>query len=859
MQRSVRRRKIRSNSVTEALETRVLPATFTVNSFADTIANDGRLTLREAIIQANQTSARDTIEFSEAGRVELQNGELNITEPLTIRGLGSGSYGTIIDGNEGQRIFDVDDVSVAFSNMRLQNGGVGGQSGGAIRVDAPCPFEVCDQDVLLDIDNVHFVSNSGRAGGAINVDDIEVRINDSVFRDNHGDVGGAIASNEGMTATITNTLFQRNSSSDDGGAIRGFVDEESIGFAETVLDIRDSRFIANSADGSGGAIANVSRVTVDSTVFKDNYADGSGGAIYLDQNVITSNSAFIDNEARVTGGAIVADFFTITNTSVLRNSAEFSGGIFGFTGGGINNSTIARNRASSSDSGAGVRANRIFIHSSIIAENTANNQPSDLGGFNTPTLDVRTSLIGTQAGTSLSTSFTPDGQGNIVGSAATPVDPDFVAVGRFGDNLYLAPLRPDSPAINRGSNPESLTTDQSGAQRVVGSIDMGAAEYTGASIDYDADDDRVTIRGGSEDDVITITENGTGDRFIFRAGLQWLSILKTRVTDVGIFSGAGDDSITATGMSGFSLFVNGGGGNDTIRGSAGDDDLTGASGNDLIRSGNGDDFVDGGIGNDLIYGGNGDDDLFGDLLDNSGSGRDTLYGENGDDAILGGGGDDSILGGAGDDIIGLAGFPDELERGNDYLDGGIGDDELYGGPGNDTLLGEAGRDSIEGGSGNDELRGGLHNDEIFGGAGADKIVGGAANDILVGGSGADSIDGTDGTDYLFGGNGADTLRGGNGSDVLIGANVSSQNLPTFAEINQAWRGSGNYVQRFTAVLSILPGLDYGTNFGVAPEVIEDGAADEMIGESGLDFFYARITGSNRDIFELIGEEQNERV
>jgi Ca2+-binding RTX toxin-like protein len=71
----------------------------------------------------------------------------------------------------------------------------------------------------------------------------------------------------------------------------------------------------------------------------------------------------------------------------------------------------------------------------------------------------------------------------------------------------------------------------------------------------------------------------------------------------------------------FGLNLNGGNGNDTIRG---------AAGNDTIRGGN---------GNDILFGNNGDDVLFGD---------------NGDDQLRGGLGNDILTGGLGNDIFILA-------------------------------------------------------------------------------------------------------------------------------------------------------------------------------------------------------------
>ena len=68
-------------------------------------------------------------------------------------------------------------------------------------------------------------------------------------------------------------------------------------------------------------------------------------------------------------------------------------------------------------------------------------------------------------------------------------------------------------------------------------------------------------------------------------------------------------------------------------------------GNDDVNGGNGDDLLKGNFGNDTLTGGNGDDSLMGN------QGNDTLYGNLGNDRLEGGGGDDNIYGGGGNDTI----------------------------------------------------------------------------------------------------------------------------------------------------------------------------------------------------------------
>ena len=63
--------------------------TFTVTTAADVVANDGKLSLREAVAQANATVAADTVVFAsglEGKTLVLTGGELLVNRNLTIQG-----------------------------------------------------------------------------------------------------------------------------------------------------------------------------------------------------------------------------------------------------------------------------------------------------------------------------------------------------------------------------------------------------------------------------------------------------------------------------------------------------------------------------------------------------------------------------------------------------------------------------------------------------------------------------------------------------------------------------------------------------------------------------------------------------
>ena len=260
--------------------------------------------------------------------------------------------------------------------------------------------------------------------------------------------------------------------------------------------------------------------------------------------------------------------------------------------------------------------------------------------------------------------------------------------------------------------------------------------------------------------------DGMSDRIVTLSGAHALQELAgspgvlVRVPDQTLTGTAGDDEL------------NGGAGLDTITGGAGNDLLRGMGGADSLSGGDGDDTLDGGAGRDVLTGGAGNDvfrfDGFGDVgndvitdfgpgdridLSEMGvqfigegafTGRYPNYGpaqvryradvgsttlefdSNGD-----GSADHSITLTGAHALEELAGSPGVLVR--------VADQALVGTEGADTLTGGSGFDSLWGGGGNDLLNGKGSGDVLDGGAGDDTLIGGDGADLLIGGEGHDTF------------------------------------------------------------------------------------------------------------------------
>ncbi|MBZ0173327.1 MAG: hypothetical protein K8E66_13160, partial [Phycisphaerales bacterium] len=261
----------------------------------------------------------------------------------------------------------------------------------------------------------------------------------------------------------------------------------------------------------GGAILNFHTLTVRDSALFGNTTPGNGGAI---TNV---------------GGAAGGSSLTIINSSLYNNSAGQVGGAIWQNGAGqastrltILNSTISGNIADSNNDagdqdGGGVHVHSlgsVLIHSTIIANNTKDGAvtPDEIILQNgEPTLDpASANNLVEDAGTDGGLGAL--GNGNITGQDPMLGSPSFA-----GGSTPSLPLLVGSPALDMGSNTQSLAIDQRGFSRSSGAgVDIGAFEQQPISIVVDSAGDgaldgffgpgQLTLR-----EALTITNNNPGD------------------------------------------------------------------------------------------------------------------------------------------------------------------------------------------------------------------------------------------------------------------------------------------------------------------------------------------------------------
>lgn len=349
----------------ERLEDRTVPTmTFVVTTALD-VGNptDGKLSLREAITQANSTAGPDTIvlpsgvfKITTTGADEDGNltGDFDITDSLTIRGAGAGL--TFVDGKQLDRVFDVlgtrpSSIQVTLQGLTVRNGKATGDGGG-IRVGFA---DLIVQSGAL-IGNQAALTGGGISNASAPGTGIVILRQTTVGRNVAGSTGGGVEVVGGSLLGIDRGRVLRNGAADGGGI-----------FADAVT-LTDSVVLGNTATNDGGGVRATS-ATLDHSTLRGNDAGASGGGIWATAATITG-STIVANHAEQGGAGLDVGTLTLTESTVSRNSAGFNGGGILTGTATLTNSTLSYN--TSNTFGGGVWGSTVTLDRSSIVKNTAN-------------------------------------------------------------------------------------------------------------------------------------------------------------------------------------------------------------------------------------------------------------------------------------------------------------------------------------------------------------------------------------------------------------------------------------------------------------------------------------------------------
>ncbi len=432
-----------------------------INGDTSSIANliitpgaDG-ISLREAIIAANNTAGADTITLA-AGTYTLSiagdsenlglTGDLDITDDLTITGLGIGS--SIIDGNLlNDRIFHVDSAlgTVTISGVTIKGGDgrPGVDEGGGLYV----------QNGTVNLSQVLVTGNFAKTGGGISNADV---------------------------LTLTDVTIDNNLSESIGGGLKA-----TNATSTTLLNVTISNNVNES--NRGGGVFNTGTLNATNATVSGNTTSSDGAGIYTAGNITLTNVTISGNTGGSEGGGLyVADTATLINVTITDNKALLGSGIFS------KSAALAQ------------------LKNTIVAGNL---DVADIFGSAGTFSSQGNNLIGDKGAV---TDFVHGVNGDQVGTAASPVDPLLDVLADNGGSTLTHALLATSTAIDGGTNTGAPATDQRGVVRDA-TADIGAYEFVANSAlvntvpgSQTIDEDTTLVFNSTNGNLISISDPDVG-------------------------------------------------------------------------------------------------------------------------------------------------------------------------------------------------------------------------------------------------------------------------------------------------------------------------------------------------------------
>jgi predicted outer membrane repeat protein len=383
-------------------------ATITVTTTADTVdaaggncaailigalpGPDGVVSLREAVCAANNTAGDDMITFSGAGTYTLTRtgvnednsatGDLDFLSNISL--VGNGPASTIIDGNNTDRVLDIDPLQscacvMSVSGVTIQHGrvdpaainlGAGIATGLSAYVSVSNSVITANQSVdgtgggiegfgRLSLSSVSITNNiaDGQGGGLRATGALTLTL--GVITGNTGETGGGmwIGSSAGVNMSVTDSTVAGNHAVDRPGGLGANAEDGGGVYVDTdgAVSIQRSTISGNDASRNGGGLyfrdnpgGGAGTVSLTNDTLSGNTAANNGGGLYVESGVFSVNYSTIplnvadqDNTGGGQGGGAYAAAGTATfQNSILagnttRNGARPDCGP-GLTSGGYN-------------------------------------------------------------------------------------------------------------------------------------------------------------------------------------------------------------------------------------------------------------------------------------------------------------------------------------------------------------------------------------------------------------------------------------------------------------------------------------------------------------------------------------------
>ena len=165
-------------------------------------------------------------------------------------------------------------------------------------------------------------SFTGPSGGALNIQNSNVRLTGSIFQNNSAGDGGVLSVQD-SSLTVMDNIFQSNTADRHGGVLN--VGTSTITFI-------DNTFQNNSADRLGGVLkVRTGTLTFVDNTFQSNSAGRNGGVLRVRSGTVTFVDNTFQNNSAYHGGVIYgrASTLTFVDNTFQNNSAYHGGVIYG--------------------------------------------------------------------------------------------------------------------------------------------------------------------------------------------------------------------------------------------------------------------------------------------------------------------------------------------------------------------------------------------------------------------------------------------------------------------------------------------------------------------------------------------------
>ena len=788
------------------------PPNAIITTTQDTINyTDGLLSLREAIIQANNANIDSTITLGEgtytlaingANEDLAATGDLDIklqNKTLTIRGQGKNK--TILDANSLDRFFQVHSgATVILSGVTINKGL--GSYGGALANNGT--LTILDSDFInnqsVGLKGANGANGANGEDGFVNlITGIGIGAKNATpgengkNGENGGDGKGGAIYNSGRLA-ISNSLINNNQVTGGQGGIGGFgglggKTTYNIDFNVSYTYEPNGKPGSNGKNGNAyaGAIynENTGSIVINGSQFVNHLAipitggtadNGDANGIYNNGGTVTNNNTVLPvlaiaptNATQPEGNSGNKAFtFTITRLAVTTGTNTVNWGVSG----------TGTNPANATDFGGTLPSGTVTF---------AANETSKV-----ITVNVRGDATIEPDENFIVTLFNATNNAVITAATATGT------IQNDDTSFAIAPTNAVQTEGNSGNKAFTFTVTRLGATTGTNTVNWvvtGTGTNRADATDFGGTfpSATLTFAAGETSKIITVNIQGditqeTNEQFQVTLSNPSNGATLTTATAIGTIQNddfIGNDTNNSLTGTANNDYIDGKGGNDTLNGGIGDDTLIGGLGDDNLNGGAGIDTLIGGIGNDIYV----VDTTTDTITENTNEGTDTIQSSvtftiatlsNIENLTLTGTTAINGTGNTGNNLI-------TGNTANNILMGGLGDDNLNGGAGVDTLIGGLGNDiyvvdtttdiiseNVE--EGTDTIQSSitftiatLPNIENLTLTGTTAIngIGNDANNIIVGNSANNILNGGLGKDSLSGGAGIDRFNYRNLADSVF--------------------------------------------------------------------------------------------